>query len=64
MKLQERQRAQNLLEQLTASAAKTDEDVDRLQKQKSSLLKKRSRESDKVVQGVLKRFVVDTLKKH
>lgn len=64
MKLQERQRAQNLLAQLTASAAKTDEDVDRLQKQKSSLLKKRSRESDKVVQGVLKRFVVDTLKKH
>ena len=64
LKLQERQRAQKLLAELTASTSKADEDVERLQREKSSLLKKRSRESDKVVKDVLKRFAADTVKKH
>ena len=64
LKLQERQRAQKLLAELTASTSKADEDVERLQREKSSLLKKRSRESDKVVKDVMKRFAADTVKKH
>lgn len=58
-KLIERQRTQQLIAQLTASASKIDAEFDELQKQKTSILRKRSIENDKVVQSVLKRLVAD-----
>ena len=59
-KIEEKQRVQKLLTELTASPEKTDADLERLRQEKAVVERKRAVENEKVVQSVLKRFVVDS----